>query len=136
MKNTIDVKCPFCGSGDLYVEQPTDGGETYDVMCRSCGGSGPPRFTQDLAIAAFRLRDGVVTEKDVLTKKFPSQRLAELAYDAYGRTTDFKNYQGLPMPSFNDLPDKIQEAWCNAVMAVKSEVSKKKQVIFETGIGA
>ena len=36
---------------------------------------------------------------------------AEEVYDAYGATTDHKNYQGLPMPAWSDLPPKIQDAW-------------------------
>lgn len=45
-------------------------------------------------------------------------RLARLAYAAYGETTDYKNYQGLPMPAFDDLPVKIREAWNAAAVAV------------------
>lgn len=43
------------------------------------------------------------------------QELAKLAYQAYGSVTDFKNYQGLPMPAYDDLPPKIKEAWGAAV---------------------
>jgi hypothetical protein len=35
-------------------------------------------------------------------------------YRVYGSVTDFKNYQGLPMPEWDALPAKIVEAW-NAV---------------------
>lgn len=44
--------------------------------------------------------------------------LAKIAYRAYGQTTDFKNYQGLPMPEFDNLPEKIQEAWIAASQAI------------------
>jgi hypothetical protein len=44
--------------------------------------------------------------------------LGELAYLAYGTTTDFKNYQGLPMPKWEDLTEKIREAWENAAASV------------------
>lgn len=44
--------------------------------------------------------------------------LARIAYHAYGKTTDFKNYQGLPMPEFENLPQKIQEAWVAAIQAI------------------
>jgi hypothetical protein len=44
--------------------------------------------------------------------------LAKHAYEAYGATTDFKNYQGLPMPKFEDLPTLIQAAWLAACLAV------------------
>ena len=37
--------------------------------------------------------------------------LAKQAYHAYGQVTDFKNYQGLPMPEWEALTDKIREAW-------------------------
>lgn len=32
-------------------------------------------------------------------------------YGVYGSVTDFKNYQGLPMPEWKDLTEKIQLAW-------------------------
>jgi hypothetical protein len=39
-------------------------------------------------------------------------------YAVYGSVTDFKNYQGLPMPLWSNLTPKIQEAW-NAVADAK-----------------
>ena len=39
------------------------------------------------------------------------ERLAKQSYMAYGSVTDFKNYQGLPMPEWEQLTDKIREAW-------------------------
>lgn len=42
-------------------------------------------------------------------------RYAERAYNAYGKTTDFKNFQGNPMPEWSELPDRIQAAWKAAV---------------------
>lgn len=44
--------------------------------------------------------------------------MAKLAYAAYGQTTDFKNYQGLPMPAWDALGDTIQGAWVAAANAV------------------
>jgi hypothetical protein len=44
--------------------------------------------------------------------------MAKLAYAAYGQTTDFKNYQGNPMPNWEDLGDTIQAAWMSAANAV------------------
>jgi hypothetical protein len=46
--------------------------------------------------------------------------LGQVAYTAYGRTTGFKNYQGLPMPSWEDLGDTIRRAWENAASAAQS----------------
>lgn len=46
------------------------------------------------------------------------EELAKIAYAAYGRTTDYKNYQGNPMPEWSDLTDKIREAWISASDAV------------------
>jgi hypothetical protein len=45
---------------------------------------------------------------------------ARQAYNAYGRTTNFKNYQGLAMPAWENLPDPIRVAW---VAAVKQAVT-------------
>lgn len=44
--------------------------------------------------------------------------MAKLAYGAYGQTTNFKNYQGNPMPAWDALGDTIQGAWVSAVNAV------------------
>jgi hypothetical protein len=45
-------------------------------------------------------------------------QLAEQAYNAYGAVTDFKNFQGNPMPQWSDLPPRIQDAWRGAVARV------------------
>jgi len=44
-----------------------------------------------------------------------------IAYEAYGDVTDRKNYQGLPMPAWDDLPDRIKAAWRAAAQAVLDE---------------
>lgn len=46
------------------------------------------------------------------------EKLAKIAYAAYGKTTDYKNYQGLPMPSWDELPVMIKTAWMEATAAV------------------
>lgn len=43
-----------------------------------------------------------------------STELAKAAYQAYGETTNFKNYQGNPMPAWEDLGATIQDAWIAA----------------------
>lgn len=43
--------------------------------------------------------------------------LAQIAYEAYGDVTGGKNYQGLPMPQWADLPARIKAAWNAAVNA-------------------
>lgn len=45
---------------------------------------------------------------------FDQKALAKQAYYGYGSVTDFKNYQGLPMPEWEQLTDKIQQAWMAA----------------------
>lgn len=49
-----------------------------------------------------------MTDSEIQLKK------AREAYARYGAVTDFKNYQGNPMPTFDELPAKIQEAWVAA----------------------
>jgi hypothetical protein len=43
---------------------------------------------------------------------------AQMAYHAYGESTDFKNFQGNPMPIWGALPERIRAAWGCAVRAV------------------
>lgn len=40
--------------------------------------------------------------------------VAMRCYGAYAEVTDWKNYQGNPMPQWEELPDKTQEAWIAA----------------------
>lgn len=47
--------------------------------------------------------------------------MAKAAYHAYGSVTDFKNYQGLPMPEWEMLTDKIREAWRSAALYAFNE---------------
>lgn len=47
--------------------------------------------------------------------------LAKSAYSAYAQVTDWKNYQGYPMPQWENLTEKIQQAWiasCKEVIRV------------------
>jgi hypothetical protein len=36
---------------------------------------------------------------------------ARIAYTAYGRTVNFKDHRGEPMPLFDDLTPAVREAW-------------------------
>ena len=49
-------------------------------------------------------------------------RLARLAYAAYGKVTGGKNFQGQPMPAFDDLGSTIQAAWRSGATTIASEV--------------
>lgn len=55
-----------------------------------------------------------------------TEELAKIAYQAYGSVTDFKNYQGLPMPAWEDLTEKIREAWKAAVLAALNAVEEAR----------
>lgn len=46
--------------------------------------------------------------------------LAQTAYAAYGETTGWKNFQGNPMPAWEQLGEPIQKAWIAAAQAVYS----------------
>lgn len=48
-----------------------------------------------------------------MTTTTPESR-ARIAYTAYGKVTDFKNFRGEPMPPFDELPEQIREAWTAA----------------------
>ena len=43
--------------------------------------------------------------------------VAKIAYEAYGKSVGFKNYQGNPMPLWAELPEPIQNAWVAAAKA-------------------
>lgn len=47
-----------------------------------------------------------------------SAQLARAAYAAYGETTGGRNYQGQPMPAWEDLGEVIQQAWTVAATTV------------------
>jgi len=49
--------------------------------------------------------------------------LAKIAYQGYGESVGFKNYQGLPMPEWKDLGEKIQNAWIAATVAVIDQLA-------------
>ena len=44
--------------------------------------------------------------------------LAKRAYKTYGKAVDFKNYQGNPMPEFDELPEKIKNAWIQVIKEI------------------
>jgi hypothetical protein len=44
--------------------------------------------------------------------------LAIVGYEAYGDKANWKNYQGLKMPSFAELPDNIKIYWIAAAQAI------------------
>lgn len=48
-----------------------------------------------------------------------TSNLAQAAYRAYGDTTGGLNYQGLPMPTWDDLGPAIQAAWVAAAGRVE-----------------
>jgi hypothetical protein len=51
--------------------------------------------------------------------------LAQVMYQAYGETTDFKNFQGNPMPAWEELPEGIQKAWIAAAKKARFVVIKE-----------
>lgn len=55
------------------------------------------------------------------------ERKAAALYAAYGKTTDFKNYQGNLMPEWDALPEKIRAAWMAA-----ASVSEEGRISNET----
>lgn len=55
---------------------------------------------------------------------------AKRSYRAYGEVTDFKNFQGNPMPEWDALPERIQAAWVNAVKQVYRDLQVRDS---ETG---
>ena len=65
-------------------------------------------------------------EIGMLPQDFDAQVFAKSAYNAYGEVTGFRNYAGLPMPAWEDLTPKIQEAWRAAVSDVAVNLLKTR----------
>jgi hypothetical protein len=51
------------------------------------------------------------------------QRLAEVAYQAYGDAVSWRNFIGAPMPTWQDLPDDTRTAWVAAAAAVAAHLA-------------
>lgn len=100
----------------LYASVIKTGGVGYQVLCANCnwikkveegntgGVKGNVSRTDGFTPVDYR---PVKVIPDLVTK-------AQQAYEAYGEVTSWKNYAGLPMPTWSQLPSKIQEAWCAA----------------------
>lgn len=54
------------------------------------------------------------------------EEYAQNAYEAYGETTDHKNFQGNPMPDWALLPETIRAAWINSVKQVAVDFAIRK----------
>lgn len=65
--------------------------------------------------------------KDRQKSKTPSPtesritELAQVAYQGYGSSVDFKAYNGEPMPAWDELPDRIKRGWRGAVVELLLE---------------
>ena len=51
--------------------------------------------------------------------------LAIAAYQSYGESVGWKNYQGSPMPRWEELGPAIQQAWLDAANAVRDMVAEE-----------
>jgi hypothetical protein len=54
---------------------------------------------------------------------------AEEIYNVYGSAVDFKNYQGLPMPKWEDLTPKIQGAWTAVAAHYDEKAARRNEVL-------
>jgi hypothetical protein len=50
------------------------------------------------------------------------ERYGRLAFEAYGKSTGGRTYDGRPIPKWHELPENIREAWCAAGAVVASDV--------------
>ena len=53
---------------------------------------------------------------------------AEELYKVYGGVTDFKNFQGNPMPEWDALPNKIKLAWETCAAAKDAETNLPRRI--------
>ncbi len=52
------------------------------------------------------------------------EKFAQMAYHAYGNSTNFQNFMGDPMPNWQALPEKIKHAWVAAAKQVIDDIKK------------
>ncbi len=90
------------------------------LIAGAYGTAAVDRFRQLADAAERRHREPV--EVPVSTSAFDD--LAQVAYAAYGTATDGKNYQGLPMPTWDDLGAPIQDAWRAAARGVVAALAE------------
>ncbi len=62
---------------------------------------------------------------DVLTE---DERLGQIAYHAYGRSTNFRNFQGNKMPGWEELPEPIKNAWIASGQAISRAIAAREKV--------
>lgn len=55
--------------------------------------------------------------------------IAEFGYNAYGDFVGWKNYAGLPMPKWAELPEKIRHAWTEAACAIRAKSAELKNAL-------
>jgi hypothetical protein len=59
--------------------------------------------------------------------------LGQRAFEAYGRSTGGKTFDGRDIPKWDDLPSSIRRAWRAAACAVQFERLSRHQAILEPG---
>lgn len=104
---STEVTCASCGRElQRKSEQITDSDQLEPTIQRfkiePCPGCGSEIFSA-------RIRGSTAPDLEASAQK---------AYAAYGATTGGKNYQGLPMPAWGELPEKIRDAWRAAAEAL------------------
>lgn len=55
------------------------------------------------------------------------EELAMAGYVAYGDYVEWQNYQGLPMPAWIDLGERIQGAWMAAASRIAEQATKQEE---------
>lgn len=63
-----------------------------------------------------------MTDTPLKAGEAASRGLGPMAYYAYGEATDFKNFLGDPMPTWEQLGELQKQAWLRAVAAVEDYV--------------
>lgn len=57
-------------------------------------------------------------EKELEVENSELTHLAQIAYEVYAEHQNWKNYQGNPIPPWDQVRDDIKGAWVSAIRAV------------------
>lgn len=61
----------------------------------------------------------------VIVSPSSGPELGQLAYSAYGDYVEWKNFAGQPMPKWEELPEKIQDAWIASSLTLAETVANQ-----------
>ncbi|NUM33384.1 MAG: hypothetical protein HUU50_02475 [Candidatus Brocadiae bacterium] len=77
-----------------------------------------------------KILDHVASMKEKAISEI-EQEAKSLYWDVYGKAVEWKNYQGLQMPDWSALPEKIRAAWMEVAKDKINALEKLKDNVYQ-----